>query len=701
MFSSARIPANRGFEAQTSSQIVHALSGKAVRILCCEFIMQFIFLRRQAVLWAALSCSVGLAQAQSAWVRGEETVVTGQLLREPLAQVLPSYSVITRDDIEHSSARDLFELINGLPGVDATRLGPAGNTSTVSMRGATSAQTLVLVDGVAFSAQGAIGGLSPFEAVPLNLIQRVEILRGNASAQYGPSAVGGVIHIMTTANSKDLVPGGQKFHAALTTGRFGEQHMSAGMIVRATDTELQLSAGKNASRGYDALIAGQYSDGSIGRRANPGPNGYQQQYYNLGLTRQWGRRTEVGLRWTHSRLNTEFDNAYAEQTSDVWNNQTQVNILALHLKHQISDDWTTRWQYNQSQNKQSTQTNGAFNLSYGYSDSSHKSWQWDHTVALSDRHMLSGGLTAARVQLDARHTGFAWVGPTPDDYAEIPVVLKPTLATSRVYAGLGSQWQAWNSQVTLSRDELGQGIGSNNFLLGAGYTLGRGYKLAATRSSALQTPTLGQRYDAAYGGNPELLPERSFSDEVSLQFQADAIQWRWVAFQVRYSNLISAGSQLVADPFWRDQGVYRFENIGQSRNRGYEWESSWRSGPWQMGLGLTWQEPENLHSSIKPINKARRFGNARLAYQVSADTRLSWTVYGSSDRYTLAPGDSSSAPSRTSGYSLHHLSAEHRVNRQLTAKFSLLNAGDNRHSTVAGYAPQPRTWLLGLSYQTR
>jgi outer membrane cobalamin receptor len=48
---------------------------------------------------------------------------------------------------------------------------------------------------------------------------------------------------------------------------------------------------------------------------------------------------------------------------------------------------------------------------------------------------------------------------------------------------------------------------------------------------------------------------------------------------------------------------------------------------------------------------------------------------------------------------VHHLAAEQRLSKQLSAKFSLLNALDRRDSVVAGYAAQPRTWLVGLTYQ--
>lgn len=664
-----------------------------------EFFMFNLVLNRLPRVGACLVFCASLAHAQSNWVQGPETVVTGQMLREPLADVLPAYSVITRDEIARSPARDLYELINGLPGVDATRVGPPGNPITVSMRGASSAQTLVLVDGMPFGAQGAIGALSPFEAIPLNMIQRVEILRGNATAQYGPGAVGGVIHIMTTAMGDELAPGTQKAQASVAAGRFGEQQLSASLAVRGDDTRWYLGAGKNQSRGYDALIPSIYSRGGFGFQANPGPNGHAQEFYNLGLSRQLSRQTEIGLRLTHTRLKAEFDNAYADRITDVWQNKTQVGFMGLYLKHQFSADWNTRLQYSQSQNKQSTYTNGAFNASYGSFDSTQKIWQWDHTIAVSDRHMLSAGVTSNQLQLDAVHTGFVYVGPGLYDYAEIPVVLKPSLHTQRWYAGLGSQWSALNTQLTLSHDELGQGVSSHNFLLGAGLALGGGYKLTATRSSALLAPTIGQRFDASFGGNPALLPERSFSNEAGIQYSADKFQWRLVAFQVHYSNLISAGSEKVSDPFWRDQGVYQFENIGQSRNRGLELGAQWRLGRWQLGLGATAQEPENLNSAIKPLNKARRFGQMRVTYQLSPETRLNWTAYASSHRYSLAPGDSSLAPTHTPGYSVHHLAAEQRLSKQLSAKFSLLNALDRRDSVVAGYAAQPRTWLVGLTYQ--
>jgi vitamin B12 transporter len=651
-------------------------------------------LRRNALLLASLSLFAPFAMAQSDWVQGKETVVVGQMLREPLADVLPSVSVLTQQDIQRMPVRDLFELINGLPGVEATRVGSPGNPVSVSMRGASSAQTLVLVDGVPFGSQSAIGALSPLEAIPLGLVQRVEVLRGNATAQYGPGAVGGVINITTHADP--VWDGATRINGSAGFGKFGEHQLAASLSTQWGNQQLQMSAGKSESRGYTAMNPALYAQGGFGSTANPAPNGFGNEFYSLGWAQRIDRQTEWGLKLNHSRLNTQFDNNYADAVTDTWEGKTQVDFLSLYAKREFTKDWISRLQYSESQNKQSTYTNGSFNPSYGSFDTRFKNWNWDNSYALSALHLISFGLATSQIQLNAHHLGYLQNGDA------IPVDLQPKLNTGRAFVGAASLWGDLNTQLTLSRDQLGQGIGSSNFLVGAGYALGQGYKLTATRSSALLAPTVGQRYDPAYGGNPSLLPERSFSNEAGIQYSADQLRWRLVAFQVEYRNMISLGDQLVSDPFWSSQGITQLENLGRSRNTGYELSSNWRQGRWSLGLNLTWQNPQNIDSSIKPINKARRFGSLRAGFDVNPSTRLSWMTYMTADRYTLSPSDfSASSPSRTSGYAVHNLALEHNWSKVWSGKFSLINAFDKQYSPVAGYMPQPRTWLFNLKYQTQ
>ena len=658
--------------------------------------MRVFFIQSKPLVLASLCLCSWMSHAQSEWVQGKETVVVGQLLREPLSEVLPSVSVISLAEIQRAPARDLFELINGLPGVEVTRTGPMGSPTTVSMRGGSSAQTLVLVDGMPISAQSAIGAIAPLEAIPLGLVQRVEILRGNATAQYGPGAVGGVINISTLADASELPQGTKRATASGTWGCFGERQLAAGWASKADGNALTLMVGKSQTRGYNAMVPSTYTDAYGTYSANPGPNGYANEYYNLGWTRTLSAQTEFGLKLSRSHLNSQFDNLYADYPTDVWENKSQLDLWSVYAKHSLSADWVTRLQYSDSMSKQSTYTNGAFNASYGSFNTHYKNWSWDHTYALSTAHTASFGLALNNIQLNLNHLGYL------ADYSTIPVTLSPALNTSRVYGGVASQWQRWNTQLTLSKDQLGQGYAADHFLMGAGYALGGGYKLTATRSSALLAPTVGQRYDASYGGNPALMPERSYANEAGIQFQGAAANWRLVAFQVDYQNLISSGTHLVSDPFWSSQNIKQLENIGQSRNKGHEFSSSTRWGPWSLGLNLTWQSPENLNTDLKPINKAGRFGSVRAGYDLSAQTKLTWMTYMTSDRFTISPSpsDSAASPSRASGYALHHFSAIHQWDPNWTGKFSLMNVFDKTYSPIVGYAPQPRTWLFTMTYQS-
>jgi outer membrane cobalamin receptor len=121
--------------------------------------------------------------------------------RTHLGDAARAVEVISRADIERSTARNIAELLSERMGVDVYTRSAA--QADISLRGSTAEQTLVLVDGVRVSdAQSSHYALDL--AVPLDAVDRVEILRGSASALYGPDAVGGVINIVTRRGGSDV-----------------------------------------------------------------------------------------------------------------------------------------------------------------------------------------------------------------------------------------------------------------------------------------------------------------------------------------------------------------------------------------------------------------------------------------------------------------------------------------------------------------
>lgn len=104
-------------------------------------------------------------------------------------------SVIDALEIKSSGARNLSEILPGIPGVQVSRLGHIGSLSTVSIRGSSNEQVLILINGKRLNSP--YGGGVDLSLVPLENVKRIEIYRGGSSARFGDAAFGGVINIIT------------------------------------------------------------------------------------------------------------------------------------------------------------------------------------------------------------------------------------------------------------------------------------------------------------------------------------------------------------------------------------------------------------------------------------------------------------------------------------------------------------------------
>ncbi|HVT31315.1 MAG TPA: TonB-dependent receptor plug domain-containing protein, partial [Rhodanobacteraceae bacterium] len=147
-----------------------------------------------------LSVSVlALAAASAACadeVQTQPTVqVTASRVPETVESTLADVSVITREDIDASGARDVLDLLRLQAGVDIYRAGGAGQQTSLYLRGTNSNHVLVLIDGVRAASLNT--GAYAFEWLPLDAVERIEIVRGPRASWWGSDAIGGVIQIFT------------------------------------------------------------------------------------------------------------------------------------------------------------------------------------------------------------------------------------------------------------------------------------------------------------------------------------------------------------------------------------------------------------------------------------------------------------------------------------------------------------------------
>jgi iron complex outermembrane receptor protein len=150
-----------------------------------------------------------------------------------------STTVITRDDIARTAARSLTDVLALAMGADVRPRSLA--SADIALRGASSEGVVVLVNGVRVSDQQT-GHFALDLAVPLDAVERVEILRGTSSALHGANAVGGVVNIVTR------VPAGASL--AASGGSFGTASLGASAATRAAGTSLFGSVDAARSDGH-------------------------------------------------------------------------------------------------------------------------------------------------------------------------------------------------------------------------------------------------------------------------------------------------------------------------------------------------------------------------------------------------------------------------------------------------------------------
>ncbi len=155
-------------------------------------------------LTTALLATVALSPEAFAEEDMQEIVVSATRYARPLSDIGSSISVISAEDMEKSQTVFVQDVLQSVPGLSLNQNGSFGGVSSVRIRGASTAQTVILIDGVQLNDVAAPGGSFNFANLDPNGIERIEVLRGPQSILYGSDAIGGVINIITPTGEEGL-----------------------------------------------------------------------------------------------------------------------------------------------------------------------------------------------------------------------------------------------------------------------------------------------------------------------------------------------------------------------------------------------------------------------------------------------------------------------------------------------------------------
>lgn len=143
-------------------------------------------------------------QAKIDTTKVEELIIQENRLQIPFNQTARNVQIITKEEIARLPVKSINELLSYIGGVDLRQRGPFGSQADISIDGGSFEQTLVLLNGVKLlDAQTAHNMLNI--PVPLDAVERIEVLKGPAARVYGINALTGAVNIVTKQSAQSFV----------------------------------------------------------------------------------------------------------------------------------------------------------------------------------------------------------------------------------------------------------------------------------------------------------------------------------------------------------------------------------------------------------------------------------------------------------------------------------------------------------------
>ncbi|MGH8474469.1 MAG: TonB-dependent vitamin B12 receptor [Methylococcales bacterium] len=583
----------------------------------------------------------------------DPVIVTATRTPRTADDTLASVSVIDREDIERQQAQSVQDLLRGLPGVGIANNGGLGKATSVFLRGTESDHVLVLIDGV--KAGSASLGTTQFQNIPVEQIERIEVVRGPRSSLYGSEAIGGVIQIFTRKGG-----GGLKPFFSIGGGSFRTFNASAGISGGGEQGWFNLSGSGLDTAGFNACN-GKPSPGGAGCfTLEPDKDGFR----NLSGSLRAGYHFENGLDVDAHALvasgKTKFDGTFVNESESL------QGVFGGTLRYSPFEIWDITLTAGRSLDESDNFLNRTFQTRF---DTARDSLFFQNDVSIAEDHLLTLGFDYQADRVDST-TAFT--------------------VRSRDNKGLFAQYQgsyaSHDLQLSIRRDDNEQfGVRTTGGAAWA-YELSEGLRFSASFGTAFKAPTFNELYFPGFG-NPGLGPETSRSLEFGLIGKDSWGNWSLNVYETHVDDLIAFDSSRFAPA-----------NIDQALIRGLEATLNLRIVGWNLNTNLTLLDPENRSGGSNHGNVLPR--RAEQSFRVDADRRfgdfqVGATIQGEGRRF-----DDLGNTRRLGGYSVVDLRGEYIFSKEWRLQARIVNLLDKNYETAAFFNQQRRSWFLTLRYES-
>ncbi len=586
-----------------------------------------------------LCLSLGLfslaAMAQSA-DRAQEVVVTATRTPQKISALMAEVTVLDRAALERSEGRTLVQVLSQTPGLQFTNSGGLGKPSSLFIRGLESRHVLLLIDGVRVGS--ATLNSASFDNLPLDAIERIEIVLGPMTSVYGSNAMGGVVQLFTRRGAPGL-----RGNAKLGLGSAGYGLAAAGVGFGSGGFDMQAQLQQQKTDGFSSTNAavpfGSYNDDQDGYRQNAGS-------VRAGWAFAPGWRLDGLL--LESRGKSQYDDGPGVDARAGLRNSVQ----SLQLGGQVLTGWNTQVAVGRSVDSYDTLSSASVFATLGAIQTDQRQLSWENRLALP---LGEAVLVLERIEQAVSR---------PDQPFEV---------SQRSINAAALAWsatlQAHSLQASVRHDKNSQFGGQTTGALAYAYALSPTLRAGGSYGTSFTAPSFNQLYFPGFS-NPTLQPEEGRHAELFAQWAAGPHRLRLTVYRHRYDLFISSGPQPANVPGVEIDGV----------------TLAWQTQLDRLALSASFDEVDPRNTSLGTAGFSKLLPRrAPRAFKAGADWQAGAFKLGAALQAYSYRFDNTTNTVRLAGYAVLDLHADWQVARDWTLGLRVNNAADTQHATVLGY----------------
>jgi vitamin B12 transporter len=612
--------------------------------------------------------------------------VTATRSPKKLSDIGRVVEIISHEQIVRSQGKSLPQLLNTIPGITFSGANNApGISSSLYLRGASTGNTLVLIDGFPANNASSIDGSYDLNAFPLDQIDHIEILKGTGSTLYGSDAVAGVVNIIT----KHPAGNGLKANVQASGGTYSTFNEAAGLNGKINNTGIAINLSNTDSKGFPAATD---TTGKAGFKNDA----FHQRSISLNLTQQVTDKFSLNgnLQTTYNKGDLPLG-AYQEDDTYTYNNTflfAGIGAKLLLKKGTLIFNASQNNVWNNYNDPPTTQNDST------HQDNKNKGRITNIEAVLNynlGKHFdLTSGADFKYSSTD-QYSLYNTVGYTPP---------ASVVSSDSAHNSITSVYGSLFYKAGIFHMELGGRYNhhskyGNNFTytINPSVFLADQFKLFATVASAFKAPSLYQL--SSQYGNPNLKPETTTSYEAGFDWELikNTLSFNTAFYKNNTSDVIYFYTESAA-PY-----ASFYKNGASQRDKGFESQlklnmNKLTASAYAAYVTGTLTDANGVVTNNLYRRPKNTFG-ASVYYQFMKSFSAGLNYKYTGDR---TDQDFSTFPSTVvtlKHYNLIDAHLQYDVNKHISLFADLKNLFDEKYTDWLGYNTRGFNFMAGIKYQ--